>query len=34
MQNTIQKPSNANREAMKIYHLKSGVITIAIGGKK
>ena len=34
MQNTIQKPSNTNREDMKISRLKSAVITIALGVKK
>jgi hypothetical protein len=34
MQNTIQKTSDTNREAMKISRLKNAVITIALGVKK
>jgi hypothetical protein len=34
MQNTIQKPTNTNREHIKICRLKSVVITIALGVKK
>jgi inositol transport system substrate-binding protein len=34
MQNTIQKPSNTNRDDMKISRLRSAVITIALGAKK